>query len=403
MEDADDNPFNTQALSFDSTLDSLLNGDFVPDDKTLPFEPSSEILMSAQKCYRADIGQNNDGEVSVDAGIKSVNTKAHNGVCEVETNNGISTDSVTEDISCKHVNHKSEDAGEFPDKFMNLDKLDTFPAKIVENTSSLGVREHSPNFDKIKEKRKRNLANQKSNKTNVNKTVSDNNTGDLKQVGAKVQTVITEEPPAKRKRSVEPSNKDQVLKTSDSNKCPFHVGTKDDISTVDCDVNKTETKETVKEKITENVEKIAVVTECTESSSDVNTTLETSSYVSDMETDQPKAELKDSKASDHANENNETIVENEANSTLVDDSENNVNDVKDNDETLNELTADSENGDYDDDADSEEDEFVDDDEIYGWLEEGVAKPEKKKIRKEDLKDGEYTCRDKHILEGIGKT
>jgi hypothetical protein len=162
MENDTSEMFNTEALSFDSTLDSLMDVDYIPDEKALPFSPPtfsapSEVLMSAQNNLRADLGHIDGGAAETSDGRTSLELVLGKDDCETmtvakdEVNECINTEMNVDEDSNHKVTHNKDSAKEEDETI----QINIEIKERIEDESNL--REPSPNFNEIKAKRKKNL------------------------------------------------------------------------------------------------------------------------------------------------------------------------------------------------------------------------------------------------------
>lgn len=194
MENDSSELFNTEALSFDSTLDSLLDVEYMVDSKTIPFNPlnstPSDILMSAEKSFGGDNAYVDSGRT--DCSQPGSATDVMN--MEIQENvNDVREDSV-EDVNVvidkQHSAYGNNQKGNVNERD-NLERkqkhgknkplCDRSPGKRngknkqveidngIKESGLSNLRESSPNFDHIKAKRERNLAKRISTKSSASK------------------------------------------------------------------------------------------------------------------------------------------------------------------------------------------------------------------------------------------
>ncbi|XP_053375683.1 microprocessor complex subunit DGCR8-like [Mercenaria mercenaria] len=266
MENDTSELFNTEALSFDSTLDSLMDVDYVVDEKALPFNPPSfnppsEVLMSAQNSFRADIGHNDGGSMeTADTGKTSelvLEKEVSEPVLEKEVSEPVLEKEVLEAVSEKEEGENRTDSSEKSkeciaikgnaidtvNKELGIEELEKgndqtvqINIEIKERVANV-LREPSPNFDQIKAKRKKNLAKKKpttkDNATKKEKAVAKGAKGSnatkcpIKHATTSAESNIVlnnieenvKEPPLKKMRiSSEGRNENEITKTEQKGK-----------------------------------------------------------------------------------------------------------------------------------------------------------------------------------------
>ncbi|KAL4224134.1 Microprocessor complex subunit dgcr8 [Mactra antiquata] len=432
----EESPFSSEALSFDSTLDSLLDGNFITVDKTINIEvePSQDILMPAQESITADISQKNDGENDVKMGLMNVDTfmELHKSMDQI--NDGIDIGKDDQSITNRQ---ESVSLNQLPtglvDNICPVESLTSTETTRVVNTVSNSKRCNSPDFGKIKEKRKRNM---KKNSCHSKDKLLTNEDGKVKNHRENIG-----EPEAKRRKS---------NKTENDAKCPYEFtaegkksikGSKNSVKenkssakekkkshkeSKKSTIEKQKTAKEIKNSVQGNKEsakEIKKSDELLKTSVEMKTNTDNDvKKIADHESIKTKTTPHDNiemnKLDEQCRENTAAEVVGVVEAVSVNDDELNDTLVPDTDmkqdtaESLNDFNVESDNvvddDDYDDenddvvtDDDDDDEEYVDDDEIHGWLEEGVTKPMKKKICRHDLKDGEFLSRDKHVLEEKG--
>lgn len=439
MENDTSDLFNTEALSFDSTLDSLMDVDYNIDDPALPFDPPSDsppsgTLMAAQNNSRVDIGHN-DGETENLEVTKLEDEQNSEKGSEVNANIG----------DCKGAGKK--DAVQFKDQIVHID------IEIKDRVAN-DTREPSPNFDQIKAKRQKNLAKQKPGvkrpavSKSFPKTEKDKTD---KQTKTRIdENLDRKEPPLKKlKISKEPNQNESEEKAVENTRhiekdtagspvqglgiCTKNCGTDlVSISEKDADISKKE----IQNSTVKTCETVSVMHKV-KTESDRNRATDTASNEEKQKLKTNNIDIAEEEV-ESSNENTmqENFVKEELNlqnddytegmisnkdedGTIEDENEetkdfNDSNDAENLKESEMDDDDDVDNDDgndgqdraddeeyYDDEDDDEE--VVDDDEIHNWLEEGLTKEEIRQKRKEELKEGEFTCREKFILEDKGSS